>query len=275
MPTARRSETRFGVDIGGTGIKGAPVHVGSGQLLEARERIATPDPATPEAVGDVVAEIVSRFGWDGPIGCTFPGVVKRGVTLSAANLGKELWAGVDADGVLTERLGRSVHLLNDADAAGVAEARFGAARDVPGVVVVVTIGTGLGTAVLTDGVLVPNTELGHLTLKGKDAEHLASERARIERDMSWKEWADLFDAYLALLEGYLNPDRIVLGGGGAKKADKFLSLLHRSCDVVVAELGNDAGIVGAALVAAEESAKRAGTSGAQQPPQTMSAASEQ
>jgi polyphosphate glucokinase len=252
VPTTRRSETRFGIDIGGTGIKGAPVHIGSGHLLEARERIKTPDPATPEAVGDVVAEIVSRFGWGGPVGCTFPGVVKRGVTLTAANLGNKLWAGVDADAVLTERLGRSVHLLNDADAAGIAEARFGAARDVPGVVVVVTIGTGLGTAVLTGGVLVPNTELGHLVLHGKDAEHIASERARIERDLSWKAWAANFDDYLALLEAYLNPDRIVLGGGGAKKAERFLPLLHRSCEIVVAELGNDAGIVGAALAAEEE-----------------------
>jgi polyphosphate glucokinase len=245
----RRSDTRFGIDIGGTGIKGAPVDLGAGRLLEARERIKTPQPATPEAVGEVVAEIVDRFGWTGPVGCTFPGVVKRGVTLNAANLGDKLWAGVDADALLTERLRRPVHLLNDADAAGIAEARYGAARGVDGVAVLVTLGTGLGTAVLTQGILVPNTELGHLPLHGKDAETLASERARIDRDLSWKEWAENLDEYLALLEAYLNPDRIVLGGGGAKKADRFLSLLHRSCEVVVAELLNDAGIVGAAMVA--------------------------
>ena len=249
MPTARRSTTRFGIDIGGTGIKGAPVDAGAGRLLEARERLKTPSPATPEAVGDVVAEIVGSFGWDGPVGCTFPGVVKRGVTLTAANLGPKLWTDVDADALLTERLGRSVHLINDADAAGIAEARFGAAQGVDGVAVVVTIGTGLGTAVLVDGTLVPNTELGHLVLHGKDAETIASERARIDKDMSWKDWAEKFDAYLALLEAYLNPDRIVLGGGGAKKADRFLPLLHRSCEVVVATLGNDAGIVGAAMIA--------------------------
>jgi polyphosphate glucokinase len=248
VPPALRAATKFGIDIGGTAIKGAPVDLQSGRLLEARERVLTPKPASPENVGDVVADILDHFGWDGPIGCTFPGVVKRGITLTAANLGPKLWTGVDADALLTERLGRSVHLINDADAAGLAEARFGAARDVPGVAIVVTLGTGIGTAVLNAGVLVPNTELGHLTLKGKDAETLASERARINRDVSWKTWAADLDAYLALLEQYLNPDRIVLGGGGAKKADSFLHLLKRSCEVVVATLGNDAGIVGAAMI---------------------------
>jgi polyphosphate glucokinase len=245
----RRSETRFGIDIGGTAIKGAPVDLGAGRLLEARERIETPRPASSEAVADVVADIVERFGWKGSVGCTFPGVVKRGVTLTAANVGPELWVGVDADGLLTERLGRSVHLLNDADAAGLAEARYGAARDLDGVAVVVTIGTGLGTAVLTRGVLVPNTELGHIRMRGTAAEKLASERARIDLGLSWKAWAANLDDYLALLETYLNPDRIVLGGGGAKRADKFLHLLQRTCEVVLAELSNDAGIVGAAMVA--------------------------
>jgi polyphosphate glucokinase len=239
----------MGVDIGGTGIKGAPVDVTTGKLLAERVRILTPQPSTPEAVADVVAEVVANFDVGGgrdPVGCTFPAVVKRGVTLTAANVDMG-WIGCDADALFTARLGREVHLLNDADAAGIAEVRFGAGRGRDGVILVVTLGTGIGTALFVDGHLVPNTELGHIQLDGRDAEELASERARIEDDLSWKRYAKRLDAFLAAMEAFINPDLIILGGGGSKKADKFLPLLERTCEVVPAELRNAAGIVGAAM----------------------------
>jgi polyphosphate glucokinase len=237
----------LGIDIGGTGIKGAPVDVDTGALLAERLRLPTPRPSTPEAVADVVAEIAAAFpDAVGAVGCTFPAVVKRGVTLTAANVDRR-WIGLDADALFTNRLEREVHLMNDADAAGVAEIHFGAGRDRGGVIVLVTLGTGLGTALFVDGTLVPNTELGHIELNGKDAEDYASERVRVERDLSWKRYAERLDAYLAALEQYLNPDLMILGGGGSKKADRFLPMLQRSCEVVPAELLNAAGIVGAAL----------------------------
>jgi len=239
----------MGVDIGGTGIKGAPVDVTTGKLLAERVRILTPQPSTPHAVADVVAEVVATFDVDGergPVGCTFPAVVKRGVTLTAANV-DQAWIGCDADALFTERLGREVHLLNDADAAGIAEVRFGAGRGRDGVILVVTLGTGIGTALLVDGRLVPNTELGHIELDGRDAEDLASERARIEGELSWKRYAKRLDAFLAAMEAFVNPDLIILGGGGSKKADRFLPLLRRTCEIVPAELRNEAGIVGAAM----------------------------
>ena len=249
-PARRRPAptTRFGVDIGGTGIKGAPVDLATGELTAERHRILTPQPATPEAVTAVVAEVIDHFGWKGPVGCTFPAVVKHGVTLSAANL-DDAWIGLDADALLTDRLGMDVHVLNDADAAGVAEMAFGVGKGQPGVVVMVTLGTGIGSALFLDGKLVPNTEFGHLELDGHDAETRASERARIEGELSWKKYAKRLDAYLDHLEMLLTPDLIVLGGGGAKKADKFLPLLSSKARVVPALLGNDAGIVGAAMAA--------------------------
>ena len=240
----------IGVDIGGTGIKGAPVDTTTGELTGERVRILTPQPATPEAVADVVAEVVANFpDVGGPIGCAFPAVVKRGVTLSAANVDKR-WIGLDADGLFTERLEREVHMVNDADAAGLAEVRLGVARGREGVVLLVTLGTGIGTALFVDGVLVPNTELGHIELRGMDAEDYASERARIEADISWKKYAARLDEFLAAMEALVNPDLIVLGGGGSKKADRFVPLLERTCEVVPAEMRNEAGIVGAALIGA-------------------------
>lgn len=254
MPTATRprsrsrSTKRFGIDIGGTGIKGAPVDLRTGELVGERVRILTPQPAVPGAVADVVKQVVDAFGWHGPVGCTFPGVVKEGVVTTAANVDKK-WIDLDADALFTEALGMDVHLLNDADAAGLAEVRYGAAKDRGGVVLLVTLGTGLGTALFVDGHLVPNSELGHIEMDGEDAETVASERARIESEQSWKKYAKHLDGYLGRLEAYLNPDLIVLGGGGSKKADKFLPLLKRTCDVVPAALLNDAGIVGAAMEA--------------------------
>lgn len=237
----------MGIDIGGTGIKGAPVDLVTGTLTTKRLRILTPKPATPEAVADVVAAVAGAFpDVDGPVGCAFPAVVRRGITMTAANVDPS-WIGCDADALFTERLGREVHLLNDADAAGVAEVAFGAARGNDGVVLMITLGTGVGTALFTGGRLVPNTELGHIELDGEDAELRVAERVRIEKGLSWKKYAARLDRYLAAMERLLNPDLIVLGGGGAKEADRFLPLLGRTTPVVPAALGNDAGIVGAAM----------------------------
>jgi polyphosphate glucokinase len=248
----------MGIDIGGTGIKGAPVDLATGELAADRVRILTPKPSTPSAVADVVAEVCAAFdGHDGdgyerggPVGCAFPAVVRHGVTLTASNV-DDAWIDCDADALFTERLGRDVHMINDADAAGIAEMAFGVGRDQRGVVIMITLGTGIGTALFVDGILVPNTELGHIELDGKDAETMASERSRIEADISWKKYAKRLDDYLAAIEALLHPDLIVLGGGGSKKADKFVPLLERTAPVVPAELGNDAGIVGAAMAVSD------------------------
>lgn len=243
---ARRPVRVLGVDIGGTGIKGAPVDTRKGVLLVKRHRILTPKPSTPDAVADVVAEIVNYFEWTGPVGVTFPGVVKRGVTLTAANLDKG-WIGVDADAMLTERLGLPVHVINDADAAGLAEMKFGAGKGHDGVVILITLGTGIGTALFVNGKLLPNTEFGHIEMNGKDAEDQAAESVRIEKNLSWKKFAKRVDEYLGRLEFLLWPDRIIIGGGASQDADKFLPHLARTAEVVPAALLNDAGIVGGAL----------------------------
>jgi polyphosphate glucokinase len=243
---ARKPARVLGVDIGGTGIKGAPVDTRKGVLLEKRRRILTPKPSTPEAVADVVAEIVGHFSWKGPVGITFPGVVKRGVILTAANMDKG-WIGVDADSMLTERLGTPVHVINDADAAGLAEMKFGAGKGRDGVVILVTLGTGIGTAVFHDGKLFANTELGHIEIQGRDAEDHAAERIRIEKNLSWRKYSKRVDDYLARLEFLLFPDLIIIGGGASQDADKFLPRLTRRAEVVPAALLNDAGIVGGAL----------------------------
>ncbi|MGH9117597.1 MAG: polyphosphate--glucose phosphotransferase [Acidimicrobiales bacterium] len=236
----------LGIDIGGTGIKGAPVDTRRGTLLVRRHRILTPKPATPDAVVDKAAAVVEFHKWKGSVGVTFPGVVQRGVTLTAVNLDQK-WVGVDADDLFTDRLGRSAHLINDADAAGLAEMKFGAGKDRKGVVIVITLGTGIGTAVFLDGKLLPNTELGHIEMNGRDAELQAAERVRIEQNLSWKKWAKRLDDYLARLELYLRPDLFILGGGASQDADRFVPRLNREAEVVPAGLLNDAGIVGAAL----------------------------
>ncbi|MCZ7528323.1 MAG: ROK family protein [Acidimicrobiia bacterium] len=239
----------LGIDVGGSGIKGAPVRLADGTLAAPRHRIRTPRPATPEAVAGTVGELVRHFGWTGPVGCAFPAVVKGGVVRTAANV-DDAWVGCDAGSRFAEATGCPVTVVNDADAAGIAEATFGAARHRSGVVVVVTLGTGIGTAVLVDGTLLPNTELGHLTVRGRDAEGWAAESARDREDLSWKAWAERLDEYFAELERLLWPDLIVVGGGVSKKADRFLPLLHTRADIVPAELRNEAGIVGAAMAAA-------------------------
>jgi len=240
----------MGVDIGGTGVKGAPVDVEKGMLTDERFRILTPKPATPAAVADVVADVVDHFGWVGPIGATFPAVVKNGVTLSAANVDKT-WVGTDAAALFSHRLGSPTVVLNDADAAGLAEMRFGAGLDQRGVVVMITLGTGIGCGVFVDGTLVPNTELGHIEINGKDAELTASELVRERKKLSWKRYAQRVERYLQRLDALLWPDLIIIGGGASKKADRFLPRIKVRPPVVAAKLQNEAGIVGAALAAAE------------------------
>jgi len=248
------SPIAVGVDVGGSGIKGATVDLSTGELTQDRLRIETPHPATPEAVAEVVAEVVSHFAGElgqGPVGVTIPGVVTNGVVRTAANIDPS-WIGTDIDTMLTERLGRPVHVVNDADAAGVAEARFGAARDSRGLVLVTTLGTGIGSALLLDGRLVPNSELGHLEIDGHDAESRAASSAREDEDLSWEEWAARLQRYYGVVEDLLWPSLIVVGGGISKKSDKFLPLLHLRAPIVPAALRNQAGIVGAAVLAAEE-----------------------
>ena len=236
----------LGIDIGGSGIKGAPVDTDSGELLADRYRLPTPDSAKPDPMADTVAEVVQHFKWQGPVGCGFPAVVKEGVVYTAANVSKQ-WIGVNANQLIQKATHCPAVVINDADAAGLAEMRFGAGRDQHGVVLVVTLGTGIGTALFSSGQLVPNLELGHLEIRGVDAEELASDAARQRQDMSWEKWAKRVDLYLTTLERLLWPDLIIVGGGVSKKYDKFLPLLTLRTKVVPAEMRNEAGIVGAAL----------------------------
>ncbi|QLE73751.1 ROK family protein [Streptomyces rectiverticillatus] len=241
----------FGVDIGGSGIKGAPVDVLRGELTQERFKVLTPHPATPDAVADGVRQVMEHFGTPaGPVGATFPGVVVGGRTRTAANVDKG-WIGQDAAGLLGERLGAPVTVLNDADAAGLAEMHFGAGRGRRGTVIVLTFGTGIGSAVFTDGKLVANTELGHLELQGHDAETRASTRAKEEEGLKWNHWARRVERYLAHVEMLFSPELFVIGGGVSRKAAKFLPLIEGvSAEIVPAELENNAGIVGAAMAAA-------------------------
>jgi polyphosphate glucokinase len=243
----------FGVDIGGSGIKGAPVDLGLGELRADRVRVATPQPSTPQAVAAVVQSIVSSFGRAAgtrPIGVTFPAVIQHGVARTAANV-DQAWIDADVDALLTQQLNRSVHVLNDADAAGLAEARFGAAKGVDGLVFMATLGTGIGTALIQDGILVPNTELGHIEIDGVDAEIRAADSARDRDGLSWSRWTDRLQRYFSTIENLLWPDLIVIGGGVSKKADKFLPGLTLRTPIVPAALRNNGGIIGAAMRAAE------------------------
>jgi polyphosphate glucokinase len=241
----------LGIDFGGSGIKGAPVDLTSGDFIGERVRIETPRPSTPEAVADVFVELLDNFpDCTGSVGVTVPAVVRRGVTSSAANIDRA-WIGADADALFTEATGRDVHVVNDADAAGLAEVRYGAAAGRRGLVIVTTLGTGIGSAIVYDGVLVPNSELGHLEIDGKDAEKSAANSVREKHDLSWSKWAARLTTYYRMLEKLMSPDLIVLGGGVSKRADKFLHLIEIETEIVPAKLQNRAGIVGAALWAAE------------------------
>jgi polyphosphate glucokinase len=239
----------LGIDIGGTGMKAAPVDLETGKFLADRIKVATPQPAAPDAVASVVEKLVGDFSWSGPIGVTFPGVVINGVTRTAANLDKA-WIGLDARSLLARAAGQEVRLLNDADAAGIAEMTFGAGSGEPGTVLMVTLGTGIGSALFVDGILVPNTEFGHLEIRGKDAEQRASERAKTLHDMHWKQWAKNVNEYLEHTEALLSPQLIIIGGGISRQSDKFIPLFTGlSAKVVPAAMHNDAGITGAAMAA--------------------------
>jgi len=239
----------LGIDIGGSGIKAAPVDTDQGKLLAERVKLETPHPALPDAVAKTVAQLVETFSWSGPAGITFPGVVVGGVTHTAANL-DPAWVGLDTRALFDQATGLTAALINDADAAGLAEMSFGAGAGQQGTVLMLTFGTGIGSALLRQGVLVPNTEFGHIEIRGKDAEYRASERAKEEHDLSWEKWAERVNEYLEHMERLTAPDLIIIGGGISRKSDKFLHLLTGlRATVVPATLHNDAGIVGAALAA--------------------------
>jgi polyphosphate glucokinase len=240
----------LGIDIGGTGIKAAPVDVETGKLLAERKKIDTPRPALPDAVAGVVNELLTAFSWSGPVGVTFPGVVSSGVTRTAANL-DPAWIGLDARGLFGKATGLQVSVINDADAAGLAEMKFGAGAGHQGTVLMLTLGTGIGSALFIGGVLVPNTEFGHIEIRGKDAEKRASEHAKEEHNLSWEKWAGQVGEYLQRMEALLSPGLFIIGGGISRKSDKFLPLLTGlTAPVVPAAMHNDAGIVGAAMAAA-------------------------
>ncbi len=245
-----RPDQAFGIDIGGSGIKGALVHTATGELATERVRIATPQPATPDSVAAVVAQIIEHAEWHGVIGATFPAVIQHGVARSAANVDHS-WIGTDVDALFTKAIGEDVIVLNDADAAGIAEARFGAARDVAGVVILLTFGTGIGSALLVDGKLVPNTELGHLELDGHDAETRAAASVRDREKMPYKRWAKRVSRYMSHVEKLFTPDLFVVGGGVSKDSDKWVPYLELHTPIKPAQLQNNAGIVGVAMAAAE------------------------
>jgi polyphosphate glucokinase len=240
--------TVIGVDIGGSGIKGAPVDLQAGTLAAERKRVVTPQPSTVKHVVRATAEVVREFGDPSRVGITFPGVVVGGVVKTAANVDKS-WIDAPAAELFAAEIGRPVTVLNDADAAGIAEMAFGAGRGQAGVTVMLTFGTGIGSALFLDGRLVPNTEFGHLELHGVDAELRASDRARQDEDLGWHAWAKRLQAYLEHLQMLLRPDLFVIGGGVSKKAEHYLPLLQLATPVVPAALQNNAGIIGAALAA--------------------------
>lgn len=250
MATSTSRTQGFGIDIGGTGIKGALVDLDTGELLTDRFRFDTPKPSHPDAVADVVAQIVELGSYSGEVGVTFPAVVQHGIARTAANIDKA-WIGTDIAQVLTERLGMPAEVMNDADAAGLAEVRYGVGKDVTGTVLMLTFGTGIGSALFVNGVLVPNTELGHIEVDGKDGESRAAGSVKDAKGLSHAEWAKRVDRYLKVLEKGLWPDLIIVGGGISKKADKWVPLLTNRTPIKVAKLLNNAGIVGAALAAHE------------------------
>lgn len=240
----------IGVDVGGTGIKAAPVDLKEGVLLEERYRVPTPQPSTPEAVGKAVAKAIAHFSPDKhmPIGVTYPGVIQQGIVKTAANIDDE-WLGTDVRQIISDHAKRDVVIMNDADAAGFAEYKYGAAHGQDGVVFLATLGTGIGTALIAEGQLVSNTELGHLIIDGKDAEEYASKTGREKHNLDWDEWAVHLQRYFSEIERLLWPDLIIVGGGISKSAHMYLPELDLRAPIVAAELLNGAGIVGAAAIA--------------------------
>jgi polyphosphate glucokinase len=239
----------FGVDVGGSGVKGGIVDLDTGKLIGERFKLLTPHPATPEAVAATVAEVVRHFEWTGPLGVTYPGVVVNGVVQTAANVDKG-WIGCNASEFYSNALdGQQVIVLNDADAAGLAEEKFGAGRDNSGVIVLLTFGTGIGSAVIHNGVLLPNTEFGHIEVGGKEAEHRAASSVKEKKGWSYERWTGEVTKVLVAVENAIWPDLFIAGGGISRKADKWVPLLKNRTPVVAAALQNTAGIVGAAMAA--------------------------
>ena len=237
----------FGVDVGGSGVKGGIVDLETGQLIGDRYKLPTPQPATPDAVAKTIAAVVREFGWTEPLGVTYPGVVTNGVVRTAANVDKS-WIGIEAAKVFSSALdGQSVTVLNDADAAGLAEEKFGAGKDNTGVIVLLTFGTGIGSAVIHNGVLLPNTEFGHLEVGGMEAEHRAASSVKEKNAWSYKRWASEVTKVLVAIENAIWPDLFIAGGGISRKAEKWIPLLTCRTPVVAAALQNTAGIVGAAM----------------------------
>ncbi len=236
----------LGIDIGGSGIKGAVVHTKKGELITERHRIPTPQPSTPDSVAEVIQKITKHFDWKGPVGVGFPGVIQQGVARTAANVDKS-WIDKDLNKLFSEVTGCRVHVINDADAAGMAEVKFGAGKDTRGTLMLITVGTGLGTVVFTNGKLVPNLELGHIILHGADAELYATDAVRKKDELDWDTWGSRFNEYLLRIEELVWPDKIIIGGGVSKKGEKFFPQLTTKASVVPAKLMNEAGIVGAAL----------------------------
>jgi polyphosphate glucokinase len=250
MATGPGGDRIIGIDIGGTGIKGALVDVKDGKLAAPRARLDTPHPATPSSVATTVIEVLNQIGADGPVGLTLPAVVRGGTVETAANIDHS-WIGIDAVDLFSRTTGRLVAVVNDADAAGLAEVRFGAGRSVSGVIAVITLGTGIGSAVLVDGTLVPNTEFGHLPLHHGDAENWAAESVREHDDLSWKLYAQRLQDYFELVERLLWPQLIIIGGGVSASAQKYLPKIELRTPIVPAQLLNDAGIIGAAMFASK------------------------
>lgn len=236
----------LGVDIGGSGIKGALVNIKTGELTAARHRIPTPMPATPKSVTETVVKLINHFKWSGPVGCGFPAAISKGRVRTASNI-DEKWIGTVASALFSEASGCPTVVLNDADAAGLAEMKFGAGKNNEGVVFVITIGTGLGTTAFSKGHLFPNMELGHLVMDDVIAEHYASDAVRKNENLSWKKWSKRFNKYLYEIEQLFWPDLIIIGGGASKKQEKFFHYLSSNVELKPAQLLNEAGIIGAAL----------------------------
>ena len=237
----------LGIDIGGSGIKAATVDTATGKLTSDRFRADTPSPSDPDSVVRVLQSIIKDFNWEGrPAGCTFPGVVKHGVILTAANLDKR-WVGLDAASLISEHTDTEVLMLNDADAAGIAEMQLGAGKDENGTVIMLTLGTGIGSSIFYQGRLLPNAEFGHMEIRGKEAEQRASAKVRKEKKLSWEDWCGRLNEFLARMDLLFSPELFIIGGGVIKRADIFLHLLKARARIVPAHFQNQAGIIGAAL----------------------------
>ncbi len=243
---ATNDHTALGIDIGGSSLKSAIADIRAGRLTTPTYSVPTPRPAAPGAIAEKFKHIAGHFKWRGRVGCTYPGIVKNGVCMTAANVDKA-WIGVNIEQLLTETLGQRVSVLNDADAAGLAEMAFGAGRDRRGVVLMLTFGTGIGSALFMDGRLLPNTELGHMEINGRDAELQASARVKTENNLDWAAWAERVNTVLERMEALLSPDLFIIGGGVSENHAEFFPLLRTSADILPATLHNDAGIIGAAL----------------------------